>query len=159
KKYKKPIIITFDDGYEDNYTNAYPILKKYNLKATIFLVPGFIGKDNFLKADQVKQMTDIISFQSHTISHIRLDTADRNTIEKECSHSRIEIERLTGKPVFAIAYPYGAYNNGVASIASKYYKYGISTYCGYYSQSSWAYSIRRLAVDPSGTIHDFAQMI
>jgi len=41
---EKPVILSFDDGYEDNYTNAYPILKKYNLKATIFIVTGFVSK-------------------------------------------------------------------------------------------------------------------
>lgn len=159
RKYKKPIVITFDDGYEDNYTNAYPILKKYAFKATVFIVSGFIGKNNYLNAEQVRQMTDVVSFQSHTVNHIMLSKADRLTVETECAESKRQIEKLTGKPVFAIAYPFGEYNNDTVAVARKYYSCGFNTKFGYYWAWSGVYDIRRITVGCSDTLKDFAGKI
>lgn len=66
---KNPILITFDDGYEDNYKNAYPILKKYNAKGTIFVIGSYVGKEgNYLKWDQIKEMSEsgVIDIASHS---------------------------------------------------------------------------------------------
>ena len=69
---KKSIFITFDDGYKNNYTKAFPILKKYNTKATIFINTKYIGKDkDYLNWDEIKEMYEsgLIDFQLHTHSH------------------------------------------------------------------------------------------
>ena len=69
---KNSILITFNNGYKNNYTLAFPILKKYNMKATIFLNTKFIGKDEFyLNWDEIKEMYEsgLVDFQLHTHSH------------------------------------------------------------------------------------------
>ncbi len=53
---EKPVMITFDDGYIDNYTNAFPILKALGLRATVFMVPGFVGKPQYMSWENLKEM-------------------------------------------------------------------------------------------------------
>ena len=68
---ENPIMITFDDGYEDNYQNAYPILKKYGFTGTIFIITDFVSNQpNYLTWEQIKEMkANGMDFQSHTASH------------------------------------------------------------------------------------------
>ncbi|MDO5088562.1 MAG: polysaccharide deacetylase family protein [Leptotrichiaceae bacterium] len=69
---KNSILVTFDDGYKNNYTEAFPVLKKYNIKATIFLNTKYIGKDkDYLNWEQIKEMynSGLVDFQMHTHSH------------------------------------------------------------------------------------------
>ena len=69
---RKSILLTFDDGYRNNYTNAYPILKKYNKKATIFLNTAYVGiDDDYLTWDQILEMysSGLVDFQLHSHSH------------------------------------------------------------------------------------------
>lgn len=66
KEIKNSVFITFDDGNEDQYTYAYPLLKKYNMKAVFFLITSKIGNENFLKPEQLIEMRDLIDYQCHT---------------------------------------------------------------------------------------------
>jgi peptidoglycan/xylan/chitin deacetylase (PgdA/CDA1 family) len=156
ESYQKPIIITFDDGYRDNYTHAYPILKKYNYKAVIFLIVNYLGSPSYLTTGQIQEMGDRISFQSHTVSHIELDKAGEKTVEEECRASKKKIEEITGKPVNTLCYPCGLYKQNTISIASRYYDYAVTTKPGYYNRSSDNYQIRRIRIQRSDTLKEFA---
>ncbi len=157
--YKKPIIITFDDGYADNYENAYPILKKYNFKATIFIVSSYINSPGFLSESQIPEMMDLISFQSHTVSHKPLVEFNESDLELELSASKDKISGITHKPVFVISYPNGSYDKQVADTASKYYDYALTTKFGYYFSNSPKYKIERIAVSRSESLEDFVSML
>jgi Predicted xylanase/chitin deacetylase len=144
---KKPFMITFDDGYEDNFTNAYPILKKYGFKATIFMITNAINKPKFLTEQEIRQMQDIIDFQSHTVTHAHLAKLDSAKIEYELSESKNILEKLLNKKVNAIAYPFGSYNNTVIDIAKKYYTYGLTTHFGkFYEDAANEYQIKRMSI-------------
>lgn len=107
---KNIVAITFDDGFIDNYQYAYPLLKKYNVKATIFLATRIEGIEK-LNAEQIKEMSDsgIIEFGAHTQHHINLlQTSDGEAYE-EILKSKQDVEALVGH-CSSFAYPFGRYN-------------------------------------------------
>lgn len=147
--YTKPIIITFDDGYLDVYTNAFPILKKYNIKANVYMISGWIGGDVYMTAEMTKEMANspLIEIGSHTVDHKALATLSEENIERELSSSKKALEDLTGKKVDVIAYPAGSYDDRVINIAKKYYKYALSTVYGKENPSKLnSYALKRIYV-------------
>ena len=146
-KIKKPVMITFDDGYENNYTHAYPILKKYNMKATIFVISSAIGHQKYLKTWQIKEMRNLIDFESHTVSHPYLDKLSPKEIENELIQSQEYLQKLLDTKIDVVAYPYGSYSDKVIKITKKYYKYGVTTNLGdFYYKHSNNYQIKRISI-------------
>ena len=94
--------------------------------------PDSLDKNNMLTRKQVKEMSDIVSFQSHTISHCDLTKVDDIRLEKELKKSKDEIFELTNNPVFVFAYPTGYYNDKVLSNVKKYYEFAVTNKNGYY---------------------------
>lgn len=111
---EKPVIITFDDGYLDNYNHAYPILQKYGLKATIFLISDYVSTyPNYLTWADVLEMQEsgLIDFESHTLSHEELTKApSTEEAKKQLTESKKALEWHLGRPVTFIAYPCGEYD-------------------------------------------------
>ena len=114
---EKPVIITFDDGYLDNYNHAFPVLEKYQLKATIFLISDYVNTyPNYLtwSAVQDMQQSGLIDFESHTLSHEELTKApDLDEAKHQLTGSKQAIEWNLGKQVNFIAYPCGEYNDAI----------------------------------------------
>lgn len=110
---KKVVWLTFDDGNEDFYTIAYPILKKYKAKATNNIITGFVKKGNAgnLTVKQMKEMmAHGMSFQSHTVNHPDLSVNDKATQKAELTDSIDFLEDKLNTKVNTIAYPSGRYN-------------------------------------------------
>ena len=107
--YDKPVMLTFDDGYDDNYTILFPLLKKYNIKATVFVITADIGGNHKLTADQIREMSDsgLVSIQSHTNSHTDLNALSAEEQELEFSESKKILTRITGKIPYVLCYPTG----------------------------------------------------
>ena len=124
KNEEKALVLTFDDGYSDCYETVFPLLKKYGIKATFFISPSLIGKENHLTKAQILEMQEsgLCRFGSHTVNHIRLNEASTPEIERELSESKKFLEDLTGEKIQSLAYPNGAYNDLVELLAEK---------CGY----------------------------
>ena len=126
---RKLIAITFDDGYLDNYTNAFPILQEYEFSATIFAVTDLFGKSNvrnscaprrYLDWSHAKEMVRHgISFQSHTCTHPDLTKIGVKEGFYEIAVSRKKIEDALGTPVRHFSYPYGKYNDEVVEKVKK----------------------------------------
>jgi peptidoglycan/xylan/chitin deacetylase (PgdA/CDA1 family) len=117
----QPVVLTFDDGYRDFYTDAYPILRKYNVKATAYVVPGFFDQPNYMLTSQIKILAkdDNIELGAHTMHHVWLKDMTSFLAEREISQSKYKLEDLIHKPVVSFAYPYGAFDNSAIDLAKK----------------------------------------
>ena len=107
----KPVILTFDDGHEDIWHNVFPILQKYNMRATVFIVTDHIGMKDYLTWDEARmlQAGGFIDFQSHTMSYKTLTTLKGDKLWNEIYGSKQAIEWALKKPAKFIAYPEGKY--------------------------------------------------
>lgn len=115
---EKPILITFDDGYYSNYEYIYPLLKKYNVKASIFIITNNIGKEidnvKYLSWNNCLEMqnSDLVEIYSHSTRHIFYNKVPVREVRDDVLESYKIIEENLGKKDLKIfAYPYGAYTN------------------------------------------------
>lgn len=117
----KPIALTFDDGYEDSYSQAYPILKARGLQALNFIITGFVGAPGYLTWDEILSMqkSGVFSFGAHTVTHKPLTSLSYNQVLNEVTDSRRELQSHLHTPVYWFAYPFGNVNNTVASIVQQ----------------------------------------
>lgn len=147
-KVKKPIVITLDDGYEDNYTNAYPLLKKYNMKATIFVVTDEIGKAGYLTKEQIKEMTQsgVIQIGSHTASHLNLKQISPSDADAQLQSSKQILSDLLGEEVTAVSYPGGFWNREIARQAEKYYDIAFITFGAHTYEKDKRYQVPRAGI-------------
>jgi peptidoglycan/xylan/chitin deacetylase (PgdA/CDA1 family) len=155
----KPILITFDDGYRDNYSNAYPIMKKYGLKGTIFLITDFVGNNEwYLNWDQIRDMQqDGFMFESHTLNHVPLTTLTHEEILNQLIKSKEGIEWKLGTPVRYFAYPTGAYDKEIEELVrDSGYDGAFSVNFGRVSARSDMYALERIPIFKSRyTFYDF----
>ena len=117
---KNSVALTFDDGYEDFYTQAFPLLKKYQIKATIYIIINRFGQKDYLTKDQVKEMatSGLVEIGSHTFNHPDLrKLKDKETVF-EIKDSRRVLQQISGQAVLTFAYPYGDYTIKDLAVAS-----------------------------------------
>ena len=146
---RKTVAITIDDGYENNFVSAYPILKKYGVPATIFVITGKIGSEGFVTWDEIKEMSDsgIIDIESHTKEHKWLTGLDDKTLEDELEGSKKILESRLGKEVPFVCYPMGGYNERVETVArSAGYKAAFGTKRRRISARGDPYAISRVRI-------------
>ncbi|MDI6782285.1 MAG: polysaccharide deacetylase family protein [bacterium] len=167
---KKPIILTFDDGYQDNYLYAFPILKKYNFTATIFLVSGHIGDTNqwdkipqekpikLLSAEEIKEMVEYgISFGAHTVSHPHLPQLTKEEASCEIVQSKKELEEIIGQKITSFCYPYGEFNQTVKRMVIEA---GFECACACDTeQTNDIYELRRRLIFPRTNLFGFWRKI
>lgn len=116
----KPIILTFDDGWKDQYTEAFPLLKKHHFTATFFIITGSVGHSAYLSWEQIKEMAEAgMDIQSHTLNHPRLPVLSKDKALHEILDSKKELESRLNKPVTILAYPYGLYDQDVIDITQQ----------------------------------------
>jgi len=112
------VCVTFDDGYKDNYMNAYPILKKFNIPSAIFLTTGTIGGALSLKSGislpmlslgEIREMRDsgLVEFFPHSVTHVKYNKDNLEKCVNEAHVSKQYVEQLFGEPVLVYAYPSG----------------------------------------------------
>lgn len=163
---KKAVCITFDDGYADNFTNAYPVLKHFGAKATIFLLPN--QKENhwektntnhisaMLSSDQIVQMMDIIEFGAHSLNHLNLTKISLENSKFEIENSKKEVEKITGKACESFAYPYGKFDGNIVKLVSEAgFKNAVIVQRGVFSQNDDRLKIKRIGILGTESFFDF----
>ena len=146
---EKPVILTFDDGYMDNYTELYPILQKYNAKATIFVVTGIVDYNpRSLTTEQIRELSDsgLVSIQSHTATHPYLGSQSREVQEWELTQSKLDLIAITGKEPTVICYPSGSYDTVTLELAKKHYRMGIDMNGLMYTTGEDPYRVERFYI-------------
>lgn len=160
---ENPVLITFDDGYEDNYTNAYPILKKYGFKATIFVITSFLGKDkNYMTWDQARELdANGISIESHTVDHKSMTDLTDEQLRMELVESKKKAEKELGHSVEYMAYPTGTYNLHIAEMVKEAgYKAAFTIKYGNVDKASNIYALERVPIfHTEDTNKDFLERI
>jgi peptidoglycan/xylan/chitin deacetylase (PgdA/CDA1 family) len=117
---EKSLVITFDDGWADNYVNVFPILREYGLIATIFVITGSVGQSNYMNWNQLREMSEAgISIQSHTVSHRPLAQLSKAEIEYELETSKKTIEDALGTDVSYSSMPHGSFDKRVLRTAQQ----------------------------------------
>jgi peptidoglycan/xylan/chitin deacetylase (PgdA/CDA1 family) len=112
--FNKDIFITFDDGFIDNYTIVFSIIKKYNIPITIYIAPN-ISDIEKLSQDQILEMhnSGLVEFGAHSMNHVNLKKLDKNIMIQEIKESKEYVEKLTGEKCKSFAYPFGQFNQDV----------------------------------------------
>lgn len=122
EKLDKAAVITLDDGYEDNYLYAYPIIKKFNTPITIALSTWYVGRfDRHLTWKQVKEMyaSGLVKFVSHSFSHRSLAISDEMILDQQINEAQKALENTLSDQPDILVYPYGKYNAHVIKYLEK----------------------------------------
>lgn len=106
------VILTFDDGYEDFYFDVFPLLKKYQMKATIYVICNFIGRRGFLNQKELKEIvaSGLVEIGSHTLSHPNLKLLNETQAKEQILGCKKKLENELGIEIKSFAYPYGFFN-------------------------------------------------
>lgn len=153
-----PVVITFDDGYADLYTTAYPILAERGFKAVAYIVSGFVGRPLYVTAPQVVQMDNNgIEIASHTVDHADLARSSNASVVRELVDSKRWLEHLLGHPVVDFAYPSGMFNGQVvADVMQAGYDTAVTTMSSVDHSLADRYVWARVRVGGGESMADFA---
>jgi peptidoglycan/xylan/chitin deacetylase (PgdA/CDA1 family) len=158
----RPVVITFDDGYQDFYTNAFPIINRHNFGATVYLPTAYIGTTarefkgtECLTWDQVRELRKAgIEFGSHTVTHPQLKSVTAENVKYEVRSSKDTIEQELGCPVTSFAYPYAfpetdpVFTRTLRGMLEEAgYENGVSTIIGTADRTSERFFLERLPIN------------
>jgi peptidoglycan/xylan/chitin deacetylase (PgdA/CDA1 family) len=167
------VVVTFDDGFRDNYEQAFPILMRYRIPATVFLTVAHIGTDRLptltgtsfvpqpLDWAQVAEMAASgVHFGSHTLTHPMLTGIPHEEAWKEIADSRRVLEERLAAPVDVFCYPRGDFNAAIQNLVIEAgYRAACSTLPGVNDAKTNHYALRRTYVSRRDTTHDFARKL
>ncbi len=165
----KPVLLTFDDGYEDSYSQLLPLLRQYQMKAVVYILGNRKHRNNFwdipqgepeaalLKEKQIQEMSQsgLVEFGAHSLNHARLTLLKPEEARKEIEGSKKSIEKLLGKPVISFAYPYGLFNEEIKKMTKEAgYSFGIAVKGRFTRFGEDLMEIRRVHMFPNTSILD-----
>ncbi|MBU1127658.1 MAG: polysaccharide deacetylase family protein [Candidatus Omnitrophica bacterium] len=147
------VVITFDDGFEDNFTYAFPVLAKHGMPAVMFLITGYVDrKDGYLTWDQVRLMQkNGITFGGHTRNNVYLPSiTDTAGLRDEIAGSREDIKENTGAVADIFCYPTGGFNEEIKEVVKNAgYKAACTTNRGPARLNRDIYALKRAKITNS----------
>lgn len=156
----KPIVLTFDDGYADNYANAFPVLKNHKFSATFFVITQFVDENRpgYMTWTQLEEMAiEGMEIGSHSIDHPDLRGKLRAFQNTQIAGSKVTIESRIGTPVKSFAYPAGRYDaRTIDVLRSTAYLAAVTEVQGMRQASEDIYELRRIRIRGSYSVTDFA---
>jgi peptidoglycan/xylan/chitin deacetylase (PgdA/CDA1 family) len=157
----KPVALTFDDGGLDNYEVAFPMLKRYGVNATFFIITGSVGREGQMGWDQLREMAaQGMSIQSHSVSHPDLTAVSDKRLQSELTDSRAAITEALGELGYVLCYPSGAYDERVIEAAKAAgYVMGVVTDQGKVLDPGAVFEIRRSRVQAFLPLTTFATLV
>jgi peptidoglycan/xylan/chitin deacetylase (PgdA/CDA1 family)/UDP-N-acetylglucosamine:LPS N-acetylglucosamine transferase len=180
-KNKKYIILTFDDGYKDNFENVLPLLRKYKMKAVIYLtnqtynvwdVENFKNRKSGILSDKKFELMNkneileiqnsgLVEFGGHTVTHHSLKDLNFESAKNEIMANKFYLEEFLGKKLISFSYPYGEFSNEVKNFLEKEsdFKFATTTDYSGFCISDDVFAIRRIAVMPKITKFGFKRKI
>ncbi len=158
--YKKPVVLTFDDGWQDVYNIAFPYAKELNMKINMYVITDFVGTPGYCTLEQLKEMKEsgLVEIDSHTLSHPYLAQLSEEQVKKELEESKAYLKENLGIESLVICYPSGSQNTMVQNVAKENYKYGLLMDGGvfdYNSDNSNLYAIERIYARRSMSLDTF----
>ncbi len=156
---EKPVILTFDDGYIDHYTNVFPLLKNRNQKAVFFIMTDRVGQEGYMNWDQINEMSNAgMEIGSHAKSDVDLRYVSEKDGISQITDSKKVLEEKLGKPVYSFAYPSGRYTAWLFKVLSgERYAFARTTQFGkYVDVKAHPYTLPSLRISQNTTEEDFA---
>ena len=151
------VVITFDDGYQSVYAEAFPALQQYGFTATVFLITGYCGKFNdwpghtspvgrrLLSWNEIRAMHRYgFEFGSHTVTHPDLTAISAEEADREIRVSKTSIQEHLGEAVKTFAYPYGKYSREVVEIVREQFVGACSADLGKATAGDHPHLLRRI---------------
>lgn len=162
---QRPVVLTFDDGYGDFYSQGLPLLKQHGFTGTLFMTTGWIGKEgekkrmlNWRELTEAEQTG--IEIGAHTCKHPQLDQLPENLLREELYVSKSILEDNLGLPVPGLAYPFGYSNAKVRRMAREIgYTYGYAVGNALTTSAADKFILPRLTVQRATTMEDFRKMV
>jgi len=167
------VAVTFDDGFASTFEHAMPVLERYRIPATMFIVANRIGGDNdwmhrrgmsqraLMDAQQIREMHAAnMTIGSHTLTHPRLPDCNPDEMSREIVNSKAKLEDILSFPVHHFAYPYGLYNETARALVEQTgYLSACSTRSGFNNPETDCYELRRLEIFGSDRLWNLKQKL
>jgi peptidoglycan/xylan/chitin deacetylase (PgdA/CDA1 family) len=169
---QKAVVITFDDGFKNNYDIVLPMIKEFGFTATLFLVTGYVSKciawektveipDQRLASwEEIHEMSDTaIEINAHSVTHPKLCRLTADQAKNEIQGSRVDIEARLGKQVNFFAYPYGEFNDHIKSIVKELgFQGAVTCISGVTKLGDDCYALKRMSVNGVWKVGEKTQM-
>ena len=154
----RPVVLSFDDGYQDLYTQAFPVLQQHHFRAVAYLVSGFFGRRSYVSAAEARQLDAYgIEIGAHTVDHVDLTRLSQAQLGFEVAGSKASLEAILGHPVLDFCYPSGRFDaRVVAAVAAAGYQSATTTQEGAVHSAADRFTWSRVRVSGGESLAAFA---